>query len=375
MYLSHVIELQPNRAARVYFAKASGCARQAYNWGVEQLRNDRCNGVRRSAMDLNAAFNAVKRVDYKWQLEVTKCAAAGAFRNLAKAMNNFWAKRAKFPTLHRKYAKDSFELTNNVFRFDGKYVMIPKLGRVKMAETLRFQGKIMGAVVKRKADRWFIAVTVELPDPTIAPREMAVVGLDVGLNHYAVLSTGEKLVGPKALKRYLGKLRRLSRSLSRKQKGSNRRKGARLKLARLHYRISCQRKDFWHKLTTHLCRTYTHIGVEDLNIRGMIKNRRLARNIADAGWGMGLAILQVKAPRYGVIVTKADRFYPSSKTCNKCGYKFKELDDLNIRDWTCPSCGQSHDRDVNAAINLRNLAAGLAVTGRGGAVRPAAEVA
>ena len=222
-----------------------------------------------------------------------------------------------------------------------------------MRESLRFNGKIISATISRVADRWFVSITVDTPDSPHLPKaeNQGTVGVDLGVSALATLSTGEKIAGPKPHKALLDRLRRLSRSLSRKQKGSANREKARQKLAKLHARIAAIRQDALHKLTTDLTRRFHTIVIEDLNVRGMVKNRHLARSIADMGFYEFRRQLEYKAAMRGGQVVVADRFYASSKICSACGHKVEALP-LSVREWTCPACGVIHDRDVNAAKNL-----------------------
>jgi putative transposase len=236
-----------------------------------------------------------------------------------------------------------------------------------MRETLRFAGKIMSATISRVADRWFVSIAVETQDDSHLPKaeNQGVVGVDLGVKALATLSTGETIPGPKPHKALLGRRQRLSRSLSRKQKGSANRHKAKAKLARLHARIAAIRSDALHKFTTDLTRRFHTIGIEDLNVRGMMKNRHLARSIADMGFFEFRRQLAYKAAMRGGQVVVADRFYASSKTCSACGHKLDDLP-LSVREWTCPSCGTVHDRDVNAAVNLKNMAVSSTVAACGG---------
>jgi putative transposase len=235
-----------------------------------------------------------------------------------------------------------------------------------MRESLRFTGKIMSATVSRVADRWFVSITVETQDDLRLPKakNQGAVGVDLGVAALATLSTGEAIPGPKAHKALLSRLRRLSRSLSRKKKGSCNRKKAKAKLAKLHARIASIRSDALHKLTTDLTSRFHTIGIEDLNVRGMVRNRRLSRAVADMGFFEFRRQLQYKAQMRGNQIVLADRWFASSKTCSCCGHKLEELA-LSQRAWTCPECGSVHDRDVNAAINLKYMAASSAVSACG----------
>uniref|UniRef100_UPI00262614F5 RNA-guided endonuclease InsQ/TnpB family protein n=2 Tax=Acidiferrobacter sp. TaxID=1872107 RepID=UPI00262614F5 len=324
---------------------------------------------------LRRQLNALKRERFPWMLEVTKNAPQMAIIQLGEAFKNFWAGRAKFPKFRKKGVDDRFTLTNDQFRVEGPRIRIPNLGWVRMRESLRFTGKILSATISRVADRWFVSITVDTHDGSHLPKaeNQGAVGVDLGVSALATLSTGEPPIpGPKAHKALLDRLRRLSRSLSRKTKGSANRHKAKAKLARLHARIAAIRSDALHKLTTDLTRRFHTIGIEDLNVRGMMANRHLARSIADMSFFEFRRQLEYKAAMRGGVVQVADRFYASSKTCSACGHKLDALP-LSVREWTCPACGVIHDRDLNAAINLKNMAVSSTVAACGPAMRPAME--
>jgi len=221
-----------------------------------------------------------------------------------------------------------------------------------MWEELRFEGKVLGATVSRTADQWHISVQVEIGEVHKQRIADGVVGVDLGIKATATLSTGEVVQGPKALGNNLKRLRRLSRCHSRKQKGSNNRRKSVMKLARLHNRIANIRSDYVHKLTTRLVSENQAVGIEDLCVKNMVRNHKLARRIVDEAWGQLRWQLTYKAPMYGAEIVVHDRWFPSSKTCSDCGHVLKKLP-LSVREWACPTCGVVHDRDVNAAINLK----------------------
>jgi putative transposase len=248
---------------------------------------------------------------------------------------------------------------------EGYYVTLPRIGKVRMKELLRLEGRVISVTVSRVAHKWFASFNVEINhEPSNRENQTRVVGVDLGIKTLAVLSDGTSFENPKALRGNLKKLRRFSRSLSRKQKGSANRRKAKLKLAKLHYRISCIRKDALHKLTHYLTKNFTHIGIEDLNVSGMVKNRKLSRAISDVGFHEFRRQLEYKSDLYGYTVIVADRWFPSSKTCSSCG-EVKPSLELSERVWRCAACGAEHDRDLNAAINLKNLAVTSTVTACG----------
>lgn len=372
MLIAHKIALEPNNKQRTYFAKASGTARFAYNWALAEWRTQyetfkaENSRPKPSQAALRRQLNAIKREQFPWMLEVTKNAPQMAIIQLGEAFKNFFAGRASYPQFRKKGIHDRFSLTNDQFRIDGSYIRIPNLGWVRMRESLRFSGKLMSATISRVAARWFVSITVDTQDLSHLPKaeNQGAVGVDLGVSSLATLSTGEAVSGPKAHKVLLKRLQRLSRSLSRKEKGSQNRKKAKEKLAKLHARISNIRKDALHKLTTDLTSRFHTIGIEDLNVKGMMKNRHLSRSIADMGFYEFRRQLDYKSEMRGGMVVIADRWFASSKLCSSCGYKHDTLT-LSSRGWCCPSCGATHDRDVNAAINLHHYAVSSTVSACG----------
>ena len=372
MLVAHQIRLDPNNVQRTCLARAAGVARFAYNWALTEWgRQYAAYKADPGLKPPNEAaqrrrLNSIKREQFPWMLDVTKCAPQMAIIQLGQAFENFFARRARYPRFRRKGIDDRFAISNDQFEVDGRRIRIPKLGWVRMREALRFKGHIVSASVSRKADHWYVSITVDCLDPSLQPAEdQGVVGVDLGITHLATLSTGETVDGPKALRRLLDSVRRLSRAVTRKVKGSRNRAKAKLRLARLHERIANIRRNSLHQLTTNLTRHFHTIGIEDLNVRGMLRNQHLARAIVDMSFGELRRQLQYKAERRGAQIVVVDRWYPSSKICSRCGHVLATLE-LHQRRWTCPDCGVSHDRDINAAVNLKNIAASSAVTACGG---------
>jgi putative transposase len=375
MITSHKIRLNPNNKQATHLAKAAGTARFAYNWALAEWQTqyaawkDDNSLPKPNQMSLRRQLNAIKREQFPWMLDVTKNAPQMAIIQLGTAFKNFFAGRAKYPQFKKKgKSRDSFTLTNDQFSLDACRIRIPNLGLVRMRETLRFSGKILSATVSRTADQWFASITVDTDSNHLPPAEnQGTVGVDLGVSALATLSTGEKVVGAKPHRALLSRLQRLSRSLSRKVKGSANRHKAKQKLAKFHAKIANIRQDSLHQLTTDLTRRFHTIGIEDLNVSGMVKNRRLSRAISDMGFFAFRRQLEYKADRRGAVVVVADRFFASSKTCSHpaCGHKLDKLP-LSVREWTCPCCGTIHDRDVNAAINLANYAVSYTVSACGG---------
>lgn len=373
MLIAHKIALKPNNVQATYFARAAGTARFAYNWALAEWQRQyeawKADNTlpKPSQAALRRQLNAIKREQFPWMLEVTKNAPQMAIIQLGDAFKNFFAGRAWYPQFRKKGVHDRFTLTNDQFSVEGSRIRIPNLGWVRMRESLRFAGKILSATVSRQADKWFVSLTVDTLDQSHLPEaeNQGAVGVDLGVSALATLSTGEPPIpGPKAHTALLKRLRRLSRSLSRKQKGSANRRKAKAKLAGLHSRIGNIRADALHQLTTDLTRRFHTLGIEDLNVRGMVKNRHLSRAVSDMSFFEFRRQLEYKAAMRGGLVVVADRWFASSKTCSCCGHKLESLP-LSVRNWTCPTCGTNHDRDVNAAINLKNMAVSSTVSACG----------
>ncbi|CAH0255014.1 hypothetical protein SRABI118_03071 [Massilia sp. Bi118] len=372
MLTAHKIALDPNNVQATYLARTAGTARFAYNWALAEWQRQYAahqadpSQPPPSQLSLRRHLNAIKREAFPWMLEVTKNAPQMAIIQLGEAFKNFFAHRARYPKFRKKGRDDRFSLTNDQFCVEGKRIHIPKLGWVKMREQLRFSGRIVSATVSRRAGRWHASITVDTADPILPQAEtQGAVGVDLGVSRLATLSTGETWTGPKALRSLLDRLRRLSRALSRKVKGSRNRAKAKAQLAKLHARIGDMRRDSLHQLSSSITRRFHTIGIEDLNVKGMLGNRHLARAIADMGFHALRHQLEYKAAWRGAKIVVADRWYPSSKTCSCCEYRLETLP-LGVRRWRCPGCGEEHDRDLNAAVNLKNLAVSSTATACGG---------
>ena len=373
MIIAHKIALDLNNQQASYCQKAAGIARFSYNWALGEwtVQYQACKLddalPKPTQMSLRRQLNAIKREHFPWMLEVTKNAPQMAIIQLGEAFKNFFAGRASYPQFKKKgKSHDSFTLTNDQFSLDGSRIRIPNLGWVRMRESLRFSGKILSATISRTANRWYASISVETDDKSHLPKaeNQGVVGVDLGIKALATLSTGEVITGAKPLKRLMAKLKRLSRALSKKIKGSANRHKAKQKIAKLHARIAFIRQNTLHQLTSYLTRCFHTIGIEDLNVKGMVKNRKLSRAISDMGFFEFRRQLSYKAEMRGGTVVVADRWYPSSKTCSVCSTVQTTLP-LSVREWQCPNCQTQHDRDINAAINLANYAVSSTVSACG----------
>ncbi|EQD69915.1 transposase, IS605 OrfB family [mine drainage metagenome] len=345
-------ELDPTRHEEECLRRHVGAARFAHNWAVERCRKA---GRPISAIVLHREWNVWKRRNAPWWEEVSKCAPQEAFRNVQRSYANHRAGRAREPRFHRRGVKDSFRLTGAVRVVSGR-VQLPRIGEVRTKEpTDKFRGRVLSVTVRREADRWFVSLAVERERPDPVPVLGPVVGVDLGLTSFAVLSDGTRLESPKALASGLACLRRRSKAHARKQRGSRNRAKSGRSLARLHYRIRCRRRDFLHQATTELARTKSAVVVEDLAVANMVRNHSLARAISDAGWSEFRRMLEYKTVWYGSRLVVAPRNFASSKTCSACE-NVKETLSLSERVYRCEVCGAEVDRDLNAARNLASIA-------------------
>ncbi len=354
LVLSHQIQIKkPTVKQQQYFRQACGTARFAYNWGLEEWKKQHHAGSKPTALEIKKTFNAIKRIDFPWVFNVTKCAAEQAFANLGTAFKRFFNGQGKYPKFKKKGKHDSFYLSNDQFKVGQSRVKIPKLGWVNLTESLRFSGKILSATVSRQADKWFISFSVQMETSQvlISENQADVVGVDLGVKNLASLSNGETIEGPKPLKKLSRVMQRLQRKQSKGSKGSKRNERQKLKISRLHYRIRCIRQDSLHKLTHRLCQGFKVICLENLNVKGMMKNHKLAKAISDMSFYEFKRELEYKATRFGNWISKVDQWFPSSKTCSNCGHQKTELK-LSERTYYCNQCGFEVDRDLNAAINI-----------------------
>ena len=362
----------PTPEQEVILARTFGCARFAYNYML-RLRTDAWmqRQERIGYHETSAALTALKKQpEYAWLNEVSSVPVQQALRHLQTAFTNFFAKRARYPQFKRKDGPQSAEYTTSAFKWDGKSLKLAKMDEplaIRWSRTIPKAAKVTTVTVSLDAaGRYFVSL---LCDDAVAekPAVNGKVGIDLGLTHFAILSTGEKVAAPNTFRKNEAKLAKLQRRLAKKTKGSNRRKKAKLRVAKLHAKIADSRRDFLHKLSTRLINENQVIAVESLSVSNMQKNRCLSKSIADASWSEFLRQLEYKAKWYGRELVGIDKWYPSSKRCSDCGYTMPKMP-LNVRQWTCPECGSIHDRDANAARNV--LAAGLAASARREAVSP-----
>ncbi len=358
------VELDPSNVHRTAMLRHAGAARFAYNWGLQRKQETwwmnqlPVPSIKTpTAIDLHRELNRLKAGPLTWMYESSKCAPQEALRDLDRSYRNFFEGRARFPRFHSRHrGVGSFRLTGSI-RADDRHIDLPRIGRVRLKERgyLPEKAHILSATLSERAGRWYVSVAVEEERPDPAPPTGEAVGVDLGVNALATVSDGTAIENPRALSGRLRKLQHLQREVSRKQKGSKNREKAKRRLSRCHAKVTDLRKDALHKATTMLARTKPVIVVETLRPENMLKNRHLARSLADASFGEFGRQLEYKCRWYGSRLVKADPFYPSTKLCSGCG-ALKEMP-LSERTYACPACGLVMDRDLNASRNLAMLAA------------------
>jgi putative transposase len=373
--------LEPTAEQEQSFRQFAGARRFIWNWALQQRREHyQQTGKSLSAKELSARLTALKdQPATAWLREVDSQLLQQGLVDLQHAFANFFERRARYPRFKsRKRDPARFRIPQRV-RVVGRAVQVPKIGRVRLRLSRPVEGQTKSATFKQDAcGHWHVSLVAETQVPDVVlplPEPACSVGLDLGLKEAVVLSTGPRVPAPRFYRRGARKLRRAQRTFSRRVKGSRNKAKARANVARVHHRVANQRADFVHKLSTTLVTTHHAVCIEDLNVRGLARTK-LAKSVADAVMGMLRRFLEYKGQWYGVHVVVVDRFYPSTQLCHVCGFKNAALT-LSDRTWRCPSCGSVHDRDLNAALNIRDeglriLAVGYpeSLNARGGTVRP-----
>ena len=371
--------IYPKPSQKVSLAKLFGCTRTVWNdalaYCIEQYRagNKKPNN---GELQRNFVTQAKKTPERQWLKEVSNISLQQSLNDLEQAYQNFFksckgerkGKPIKPPKFKKRKHKQSARFRKGGFRVNERTVYLAKIGKLKIVWSRPLPCEPSSVtVIKDSAGRYFLSFVVEVESEPLKPTDQSV-GVDLGISTFATLSSGEKVDSPKPLKKKISRLRKLDKQLSNKTKGSNRYERARKRRSKLHAKLADTRTDFLHKLSTRLIRENQTIVLEDLNVSGMVRNRRLSRAISDLGWRQFRTLCEGKAEKYGRDFRVISRWEPSSQKCSCCGFKGGKLD-LSVREWKCANCGASHDRDVNAAKNI--VAGGQSETenGRGDSVR------
>ena len=359
----------PTPEQEQHLARTFGCVRFVWNWALRARTDAFRAGERMGYPATDRALTLLKQQpETAWLNEVSSVCLQQSLRDLQVAFSNFFDKRTAYPAFKRKEARQSANYTERGFSFDAerRILKLAKIGAIKAKwsrKAIPHPSSIR--LIRTASGKYFVSLVVET-QPAPLPKTGESVGIDFGVARLATLSNGERVSNPKHGAKWQRRLAFYQKRLARAKKGSKRREKVKRHVARIHEKIANSRSDTLHKLSTDLVTRFDVICVEDLNLRGMVKNHNLARSLHDASIGTAIRMIEEKAARYGKTVVKIDRWFPSSKTCSDCGYIVEKLP-LSVREWTCPECGTTHDRDANAAANI--LAVGQTVSAHGGTVR------
>ena len=350
--LTHKIHIYPNKKQEELLQKSCDVARYVYNWGLAKWNKEYEEGNKPNFYQIKKEFNVLKKEECPFVMEVSKCVSEYALMDLKSAFTKFFRKQSKHPQFHKKEIDNTFSLSNDQFKIvDKQYIKIPKSKQlIKLSEPLRFDGKIMKATISKKANKWFVSISIETTINELKETNN-VIGIDLGVKEIATCSNGIIFDNPKWIKKIERKFKHKQRQISKQKRGSNRRNRNKLRIQKLYYKLTNQRNDYLHKLTKYIIRTNDIICLEDLNIRGMVKNHNLAKAISNVSLYELRRQFEYKAKLYGKEIKYIDKWFPSSKTCSNCG---NIKNDLTLKDriYKCQKCGLEIDRDFNASLNI-----------------------
>ena len=357
MNKSFKVRIYPTEEQQVLLEKTFGANRFIYNYFLNlKIKLYEFYKIKLGYNSCSKVLTELKR-QKQWIKQVDSVSLQQTLRDLDTAYQNFFVGKSKYPKFKRKDDKNSYR-TNGAIKINNSFISIPKIGLLRYKDNYKLEEcnilKIYNITIsKTTSGKYYASISAEVYIPCFEKTNQNV-GIDLGLKDFAILSSGIKINNPRILKHLEVKYRKLAKAVSRKVKGSANYQKAKLKLSRFHDKVANIRKDFLHKLSTNLVKTYDIICIENLNISGLMKNHKLSKSFQDVSLYEFVRQLEYKAVWYSKIISIVDTFYPSSQLCSNCGYKNKDVKNLNIREWTCPECGVHHDRDINSAINIMN---------------------